>query len=432
MKSDITIIGAGAAGLIAARELAKAGKKVIILEAKDRIGGRIFSLDENEFGYQAQGGAEFTHGEVSVTKSLINEAGLTYVSMPEDGEMWIFDGKEMRKGYLINYDPEFLKHREEIDKRLQELNEDMSILSFLNKYFSGERYEKLRNLIGGMVQKFEAANPDKISTFSLREEWLGHGEWKQGRIKEGYGALVGFLESECRKYGAELLFNKEVKSVEIDGDIIHVQCADRSIYDGYKVIVTIPLPVIKQIQFKPAIPEKLEAAEDIGFGQVIKFLIRFKEQWWVDALDKDMSKMVFMLCMGEIDAWWTQYPESYPVLTGWIAGPNADKLKNKTPEEILKLGIASLSDIFKAPEEEIRERVVSYKVVNWPTDPFIRGAYSYSMVGSEKAYKELRKPVNDKIFFAGEAVYKENETATVEGALASGLEVARKILKLIS
>lgn len=89
MKTEIIIIGAGATGLIAARELAKAGKKVVILEAKGRIGGRIWPLPEEEFGFQAQAGAEFIHGPAPTTKSLIQEAGLTYIHISnDDGEMW--------------------------------------------------------------------------------------------------------------------------------------------------------------------------------------------------------------------------------------------------------------------------------------------------------------------------------------------------------
>ena len=95
MKTDVIIIGAGASGLMAARELSKAGKKVLILEARDRIGGRIWPLDENEFGYPAQGGGEFVHGKAAVTKALLKEAGLTY--SPMGGEVWTVRNGEPTK-----------------------------------------------------------------------------------------------------------------------------------------------------------------------------------------------------------------------------------------------------------------------------------------------------------------------------------------------
>ncbi len=428
-KAEIIVIGAGATGLMVARELAKAGKKVIILEAIDRVGGRIFPLDEEEFGYPAQGGAEFIHGEAPLTKSLLREAGLNYVSMPEDGEMWSFDGNELKKAYLFTEDPEFIKYREIINERLNELVDDIPISTFLEKYFSDEKYSRLVNVINNMVKGFDAADPHKISTFSLKEEWLGQTEWKQGRIKEGYGPMINFLVSECKKYSVELLTNKEVKSVKIDNDTINVLCTDGNLYNGQRVIVTVALPIIKNIKFSPTIHEKIEAIDKIGFGQVIKILIKFKDQWWTsNSQHKNINKMVFMLCNGKVNAWWTQYPEQYPVLTGWIAGPEAEKLKHESEKEIFNLCLSSLSDIWKADKDFIKEKVVTYQVVNWPADPFTKGAYSYSMANSEKAYAKLREPVENKIFFAGEALYKETETATVEGALASGLEVARQII----
>ena len=127
MKTEIIIIGAGATGLMAARELAKAGKKVIILEARERIGGRIWPLKEEEFGFQVQAGAEFVHGPAPVTKDIIKDAGLTYVPI-EEGERW------------NNYTGELTKEDELFDKKvlrekLKELKENIPIAIFFDKYF---------------------------------------------------------------------------------------------------------------------------------------------------------------------------------------------------------------------------------------------------------------------------------------------------------
>ncbi len=426
MKAEIVIIGAGAAGLMSARELVKKNKKVLILEARNRIGGRIWSLPEKDFGYEAQGGAEFTHGPVPVTKTLVREAGLTYLPMPDDGQMWIFDG-ELKKGFLITEHPEFLRHKNKINEILKKLNKDMPVAVFLEKFFADDQYKEFRKLVIQMVESFDAADPNKISTFSLREEWLGKEEWIQGRIKEGYGAILNFLESECKKYNVEILFNKIVNKIELT-DIINIQCVDGSSYEAEKVIITVPTPAIKQIQFQPSIPDKLKAAEEIGFGPVIKVLFKFRDRWWLEDGRKNMSKAVFILCVnGKYNAWWTQYPETYPVLTGWIAGSNALELKDKNQNEIIELGIDSLAEVFSVDRVLIKDNLLASRVINWPIDPFSQGAYSYSTTNSERAYAELRKSIDNKIFFAGEALYNELETATVEGALASGLEIANKI-----
>jgi monoamine oxidase len=428
-KSEIIIIGAGAAGLMAAYELSKAGKQVLILEARSRIGGRIWPLSESEFGYSAQGGGEFTHGKAKVTKSLVKEAGLTYIPMSDSGERWSFHNGDLTH---INNDPEedseFAKQYQELREKLSNLKNDVSIRDFLKQNFDNEKYRPLRARITRMVEGFDAADPNKISTFSVRDEWLGHDEWEQGRVKEGYKAILDFLESSCRKNNCEIYLNHEVKSVERNKEGIVVTTVDEKQFNAGKVVITVALPVIKQIEFTPPLPEKLKAASQIGFGQVIKILLRFKDRFWLNSGGRDLSKLVFLFSDQPVGTWWTQYPENYPVLTGWIAGPKALKFKDKSDEEIIDLAIESLANIFKVNKNELRQDLLVQQVANWPNDRLTLGAYSYSIVGSENAYAELRKPVENKIYFAGEAVYLEKETATVEGALASGQEIAKKIL----
>src|ERR1700722_10000624 len=188
---EIIIIGAGASGLMAAREHSKAGKRVLLLEARDRIGGRIMPFDEAEFDYPAQGGAEFVHGEAPVTKELIKEAGLTFVS--EDGEVW-----SNRNGELVR-NQSFLPDSELLKEKFALLKEDISVADFLEKEFGSEEYTSLRNSVKRMVEGYDAADPKRMSTFVVRDEWLGSNDLQSGRIKEGYGALLDFLKTECEK-----------------------------------------------------------------------------------------------------------------------------------------------------------------------------------------------------------------------------------------
>ncbi|MDB5260655.1 MAG: FAD-dependent oxidoreductase [Candidatus Nomurabacteria bacterium] len=430
-KSKIVVIGAGASGLMAARELSKLGKKIIVLEARDRVGGRILPLSEEEFGYEAQGGAEFIHGDSPVTKELIKEAGLSIVDMA-GGEIFNLRNGELTKSLGgPTGDPIFLQYKEEIIQKLGEIKEDVPISIFLEKNFKDESYSQLREWVVDMAEGYDVADINKISTFALRDEWLSGGEWKQGRIKEGYGKLLSYLRSACEKTGVEIILNKKVISVIHGGYGIRVSCEDGTIFSGDKVIVTVPLPVITSIQFIPEIPKKIKAISDIGFGSVIKVLIRFKTPWWNNAWGKDLSKMTFLLLNEEIRSWWTQYPETHPVLTGWIVGKNTEKYKNAPDAEILNLEIESLSRILKVSEENIRKQIITAKVINWPADPYTLGAYSYATPETLAAIKELTTPLNNKVYFAGEALYTGHDTATVEGALSSGKEVAERILNNI-
>jgi monoamine oxidase len=419
--SEIIIVGAGAAGLMAARELSKAGKKIIVLEARDRVGGRIFPLSENEFGYAAAGGAEFVHGKARVTKALLKEAGLTYEPTPEDAEMWRFEnGKLIRGDSNPAANGEFAANRKLLYKKLQVLKKDLPIAKFLSKNFSGVKYKGMKSWIIRMVEGFDAADPNLISTFSLRDEWLGQQEWEQGRVKEGYKPMLDFLIEECKKNKVRFIFDQQVESVEI-ADTIKLLVKGKKVYQAEKVILTFPIPILRQMNFNPKLSKKIQAANNIGFGQIIKVLMRFKDSFWP-------SKMSFLFSSEIVGSWWTQYPKNYKVLTGWISGPRALKLKDKTDAEIIKLAITSLSIIFQIEESKLKQNLLASKVINWPKDPFTKGAYSYSKVKSEAAYTELRSSYRNQVYFVGEAVYLEKQTATVEGALASGLDAAKKIL----
>ena len=150
------------------------------------------------FGYPAQGGAEFVHGEAPITRTLIKEAGLTYI--PEDGEIW-----SARSGELSLH-KQFIQNNDSLKDKLNALTEDISIFDFLEQNFNAEADESFKNSIIKMVEGYDAADPKLISTFTLRDEWLSKSEWNDGRIKEGYGVLIKFLETECKKYGVGNLF----------------------------------------------------------------------------------------------------------------------------------------------------------------------------------------------------------------------------------
>ncbi len=419
METDVLIVGAGAAGLMAARELSKNGKKVVILEARDRIGGRIYPLPEEEFGYPAQGGAEFIHGDAPVTKALAKECGLT---LTNPTEWWsVRNGEPMKIERISAHDPL-------LEEKLKALKEDIPVAEFLRKNFPAKQYEALWDFVCRWTEGYDAADIERASTFGLREEMLNEGSWLQTNIKEGYGPMLFFLKQEIDAHGVEVLLHKEVGEIDTAGDGVRVSCKDGGVYSAQHTIVTVPLPLMQEIRFTPDIPSKHAAIEKMGYGSVIKMLLRFKTKWWAGAREAIFERMFFMLSSEAVPTWWTQYPEPRNVLTGWLPGPKAKETAAYSDEQILELALQSLSNIFNITVGELRDQLVNYKVINWPNDPYARGAYSYYTPWSDEAIAELRKPVDNKVYFAGEALYSGEETSTVEGALASGAETAKRVL----
>ncbi|MBP9771703.1 MAG: FAD-dependent oxidoreductase [Candidatus Pacebacteria bacterium] len=424
MNPEIIIIGAGAAGLMAARELSKEGKSVLVLEARERTGGRIMPLDEAVFGYPAQGGAEWVHGDAPITKALVKEAGLTLVR--EAGQIWSIRGGELvQQNSFVQDDPL-------LQEKLDALTEDVSIKDFLEKHFSGVEHASFRNSILRAVEGYDAADADKVSTFMLRDEWLTKKETMEimddHRIKEGYGVLVAFLERECTNNGVKIELNSIVTKIEATDNGVEVLCSNGERIAASQVIVTVPLPIIRDLELPEALQDKQSLTSRIGFGNVIKILIRFKTRWWEHALDTDLSEMAFMLSNERFLTWWNQYPELTDVFTGWMAGPEAKNYLTSTDEEIFDIALTDLSRIFKIEKAVLKSEVVSHHIVNWSQDPFTKGAYSYTTVDTKDAYQKLNEPFENKIFFAGEALSK-TATATVEGALESGLTTAQRVLK---
>jgi monoamine oxidase len=352
----IVVIGAGAAGLMAARELGRAGRRVPILEARNRCGGRIHPLPVVEFGYPAEGGAEFVHGAAPVTHGLLHEAGFP---LPIQGTRWAVEGGKFARGESQN------SHEAELHKSLQELKNDLPVAEFLQQHFADPKYDRLRHSIKQMVEGYDAADPERASTFALRDEWMDRGRSLQARTAGGYGALIDFLVAECRREGTAIRLGSAVTAIEaIDGERVLVRCANGDTFVGDTVVLTVPLSLLQQIALPEAVREKSAAAARIGFGNVIKILLRFGTRWWADQRP-DLRDLTFLLSDERIPVWWTQFPDEPPVLTGWFGGPKTEALAHLQEHQLIETGIASLADIFGLSPQQLKQSLVATRAINW-------------------------------------------------------------------
>jgi monoamine oxidase len=417
--TNFLIVGAGAAGLMSACELARAGKRVTIVEARGRCGGRIYPLPIQEFGYPAEGGAEFVHGAAPVTRAVMREAELSL--QPRGGTRW-----SNRKGALSPEPPPH--HWDRFYQALGAVTVDLPIAEFLDRHFAEPQYDRLRRAVTRTVEGYDAADPRRASTLAIRDEWMARDDGEHGRIAKGHGALIDYLEAECRRHGVAIELGAAVNFIGESGGVIAARCGDGAMFEADAAILTVPPPLLSEIALPSPARERAAAIADIGFGNVVKILLRFTTKWWADHGGRDLADLSFLVSDAQVPTWWTQHPAGHPVLTGWFAGPKADRVASLTEIELVDMGLASLAEIFDLPVDRITRILAAARAINWGNDPYARGAYSYATPGTRAAQSALKGPEGGAIFFAGEALYAGPDMGTVEAALASGLETARMIL----
>lgn len=418
MKYDVIIVGAGVAGLTAMRELAGKGLKVCLLEAEPDPGGRITSLSNQGFSEPIEAGAEFIHAKSPLTLALLKEANILYT--PVGGEMIPVHRGEWLKENIPD------DHWKEFMHQLKKQKEDMTIHDFLETHFAEPEYAELRRSVQGFAEGFDLADIKKGSILSVKDEWK-HIDDEQYRVAGGYQRLVKFLYNACLLPDTCIEFNSFVHTIEYEQNSVKVYTSNGKEYVSYKIIVTVSIGMLQSgaIHFNPPLVTHDSAIKDLGWGSVIKILVEFKTPFWKNFRD-DIG---FLLSDEKIPTWWTQLPAETNLLTGWLGGPDAVEYATKTDEELLELALQSLSGIFKLPVTEIREQLLLHEIFSWYNHPLAKGGYSYTTLHSTQAKKILTEPVYDTIYFAGEAISSGESQGTVEAALESGMEVAKKLVQ---
>lgn len=420
---DIIVIGAGAAGLMAAWELAQTGKRTAVIEAKDYVGGRAHTITDKNFDLPVELGAEFVHGNLELTQMLLKKAGVEQYTVK--GDIWQDEDDE------LDEQRDFIEDYSALNKKFKEVKEDISVAEFIEKYLQGEEFEEARFTLKNYVEGYYAADTNKASTFALKEE-LNTSSDEQYRVEGGYVKLIDYLNQQCIEKGVQLFLSAPVKEIKWKQDAVEVVTEQKSI-TAKKVLVTVPVGVLQSgtIRFSPAIPETINAAKKLGFGPVIKTMLQFDEAFWKKkefTQQKDLQKLSFIFSKAVIPTWWTYYPKDAAMLTGWSGGPHAEEIKDLSNEEILQKALESLSEIFNVSVNLLQLKLKGWHIANWVNDRFSCGGYSYEVVNGKETRQIIKEPIENTIFFAGEGLYDGPEIGTVEAALYSGRETAYQII----
>jgi len=400
---DVIVIGAGAAGLAAADELSRNGARVLILEARDRIGGRCWTRRIPGLSIPVELGAEFIHGEAKVTHALLRRAGLTAVES-------VRQQRALAGGTLRPMNAFTDAQRSVRGARLER---DMSFEAFL-------RHRKLpaktKTFARMMVQGFDAADPRRVSARSIIEEWAGTEMGvSQPRPQGGYGALLHWLGNTVIASGARLHLGAEVKHVRWTRHNASVNGVKAP-----RVIVTLPLGVLQSGPLR--FPQKRSALRKLASGPVVRVAMRFDTPFWEK---RSRGVAFFHSPTAPFPTFWTLLPMRAPLLTCWAGGPKAARLTGSSHAKLVDAALASVETVFG---KGVRGQLAAAYAQDWMHDPHSRGGYSYLLVAGEGAREELATPLDDTIFFAGEATDSE-EAGTVAGALRSGIRAARQAMR---
>ncbi len=416
----MVILGAGAAGLAAFRHLRDAGCDAVLLEARDRLGGRIWTLHPPAWPAPVELGAEFVHSELP---------GLALETHPEAGRDYtLAEGELLPAG-------EFASGADAIFERLAAARgPDQSFAAFLDAHCQDLSAHARAGALA-FIEGYEAADPARISVASLQREFAvaGEGGPHARRPRGGYVQLWAGLDlGEC------LWLNAVVRRVAWRPGAVTVTLqrdGTQSCVRARAAIVALPLAVLQAdvVSFDPPLDPKRAALAGLVTGAARRVVLRLRERFWESLSDDAGNRLAGLrFLFGGADGaarfpvWWAD-PRA-PQMTGWAGGRRAAALAALPAVRIRGFAVADLAARLRVPAAAVAHSVLEAHTHDWQSDPFARGAYSYATVGAADAHSLLAAPLQATLFFASEATEASGHHATVPGAVASGHRAADEVL----
>lgn len=434
MDVDVIVVGGGASGLAAARSLGRAGCAVLLLEARDRLGGRVHSLADPRSPVPIELGPEWVHGSPAVTLRVLDEYGAALVA--DGGTSFARD----ECGELREESDDPFERAAALLRRGGDAAADESVAALLARETSPEGVRAAR-AAARLVAGFDAADPARASAREIAEEWSGDAiaGGSQGRPEGGYAPFVAHLVRSLERGCVRVRTDAIVSAIAWGTGGVEVAATVRGTPQTFRArhaIVTVPAGVLQAtggagaIAFEPPLPDSpARALAAIAMGPVLKVVLRFRTPFWETVREGRYRDASFLSCDGAFPTFWTQAPQRAPLLTAWAGGPAADALSSLGRDAVRGLALAGAGALFGDTTLAEEECEAAY-LHDWQRDPFTRGAYSYVLVGGAGARERLGEPLADaSLVIAGEATATGGEGGTVAGALQSGERAAAAVLE---
>jgi monoamine oxidase len=435
LDTDVAVIGGGVAGLAAARALHLGGVRVVVLEARERLGGRIFTQRNSGVPVPIELGAEFVHGRVPPILDLTDQAAVLLCEVA--GDWWQADEGVLRQSE--DGDDAIGRVLSRVDARR---SPDRSFAAFLADEVSDPAIAASAARARLYVEGFEAADPARVG-----ERWLAlsaeaaerDDQERSFRVVGGYDSIARVLADALPR--ASILHSTIVREVEWEPALVDVRADTVSVH-ARAAVVSVPLAVLTAvpdgrpgpIAFRPDLgPDVRRACAGMAMGAAVRVVCWFREPFWQTVKAGNgaapLATLGF-LSTGDADfpVWWTSYPLRAPILTAWVGGPHAAQLSRCSRDDLVDRALAALARALGIPRARLDNMFRDAWHHDWQHDPLTRGAYSYGVVGGVDAPRILAQPLASTLFFAGEHTDPDGRSGTVHAAIASGDRAARAVL----
>ncbi|WP_420369241.1 flavin monoamine oxidase family protein [Curtobacterium sp. L1-20] len=423
--ADVVVVGAGIAGLATARALSRSGRSVVVLEARDRVGGRTWT--DSALGVPVDLGASWIHGiDGNPLWDLASAFGIDTVEYTVGS--FQFDGRPIAwhdpSGVRLSDDAAraFAADLHTVDAVLHSVVADAApgttyaaavATALATLGWTGPRAERVTEYTTHRSEDLCGAPATLLDAHGLDEEHVAGDEVV---FPGGYGQYAAALAD-----GLDVRLAAVVRSVSSSDSSVTVGVADGRAFTAQHAVVTVPLGVLQagDVTFDPPLPEPVAGAIGrLGMGVYDKVFLRFPERFWDDWVIRQQGP-------AGVD-WHSWYDMSrvtgQPVLAALVGGSGARRLETRSDDAVVAEAVAALRRMHgpAVPDPD------AYRITRWAADPFARGSYSYLHVGASADDHDLLGTPTGRVQLAGEATWGD-DPATVHGALLSGLRAAGRI-----